>query len=140
MAVRKKTTSSRPPSAGAAPSGTSKRVASKRTAKAASTKKIAVRKPTKTAAATRATEPTANEKSGGSPAVPARTVRTRPRYLDAYLVEDNSGGPPVGVARRTGNVWRSLRFGVSRDEQPAEVFETRAEAGARLLELARTEE
>ena len=58
-------------------------------------------------------------------------------FLDAYLVAENSmDAPPVGVVRKDGNVWRILRFGVPADQQPSEVFATRREAGARLMELA----
>ena len=58
-------------------------------------------------------------------------------FLDAYLVAENSiGAPPVGVVRKDGNVWRILRFGIPADQQPSEVFATRREAGARLMELA----
>jgi hypothetical protein len=57
--------------------------------------------------------------------------------LDAYLVAENSiGAPPVGVVRKDRNIWRLLRFGVHADQQPSEVFATRREAGARLMELA----
>ena len=60
-----------------------------------------------------------------------------PSFLNAYLVAENStGAPPVGVVRKDRNVWRILRFGVPTDEQPSDVFRTRDEAGARLLELA----
>ena len=58
-------------------------------------------------------------------------------FLDAYLVAENSmDAPPVGVVRKDGNVWRILRFGVPADQQPSDVFATRREAGARLMELA----
>ncbi len=58
-------------------------------------------------------------------------------FLDAYLVAENSlGAPPVGVVRKDGNVWRILQFGSPADRQPSEVFATRREAGARLMELA----
>jgi hypothetical protein len=58
-------------------------------------------------------------------------------FLDAYLVADNSvGATPVGAVRKDGNVWRILRFGIPADRQPSEVFATRREAGARLMELA----
>jgi hypothetical protein len=57
-------------------------------------------------------------------------------FLDAYLVAENStGAPPVGVVRKDGNVWRILQFGIAADQQPSEVFATRREAGARLMEL-----
>lgn len=60
-----------------------------------------------------------------------------PSFLNAYLVAENSiGPPPVGVVRKDGNVWRILRFGIPDDQQCREVFATRREAGARLLELA----
>jgi hypothetical protein len=60
-------------------------------------------------------------------------------FLDAYLVAESSlgGAPPVGVVRKDRDVWRILRFGVPNDEQPREVFATRHEEGARLMELAR---
>ena len=58
-------------------------------------------------------------------------------FLDAYLIAENSiGAPPVGVVRRVGNIWRILRFGVRADQPPIDVFATRREAGARLMELA----
>jgi hypothetical protein len=58
-------------------------------------------------------------------------------FLDAYLVAENSmGAPPVGVVRKDGNVWRAMRFGVPASQQPSEVFATRRDAGARLMELA----
>ena len=58
-------------------------------------------------------------------------------FLDAYLVAENSiDAPPVGVVRKDGNVWRILQFGIPSDQQPTEVFATRREAGARLMELA----
>ena len=58
-------------------------------------------------------------------------------FLDAYLVAENStGAAPVGVVRKDGNVWRILQFGIAADLQPSEVFATRREAGARLMELA----
>jgi hypothetical protein len=58
-------------------------------------------------------------------------------FLNAYLVAENSmGAPPVGVVRKDGNVWRILRFGIPADQQPSELFVTRREAGARLMELA----
>jgi hypothetical protein len=58
-------------------------------------------------------------------------------FLDAYLVAENSmGAPPVGVVRKDGNVWWILQFGIPADQQPTEVFATRREAGARLMELA----
>ena len=58
-------------------------------------------------------------------------------FLDAYLVAENSmGAPPVGVVRKDGHVWKILRFGIPTDQQPSEVFATRREAGARLMELA----
>jgi hypothetical protein len=58
-------------------------------------------------------------------------------FLDAYLVAENSiGAPPVGVVRKDGHVWRILQFGIPADHQPREVFATRREAGARLMELA----
>jgi hypothetical protein len=58
-------------------------------------------------------------------------------FLNAYLVAENStGAPPVGVVRKHPKVWRILRFGVSSDSQPRDVFATRDEAGARLIELA----
>ena len=58
-------------------------------------------------------------------------------FLDAYLVAENSmGAPPVGVVRKDGNVWRILQFGIPADQQSGEVFATRREAGARLMELA----
>jgi len=60
----------------------------------------------------------------------------RPTFRDAYLVEESMGGPAVGVVRRDRAVWRVIRFGVSDDRQPREVFATREEAGAHLLELA----
>ena len=57
--------------------------------------------------------------------------------LDAYLVAENSrGAPPVGVVRKDGKVWRILQFEIPADQQPSEVFATRREAGARLMELA----
>jgi len=57
-------------------------------------------------------------------------------FLDAYLVAENSrGAPPVGVVRKDGNVWTILRFGIPADQQPSDVFKTRREAGARLMEL-----
>ena len=60
-----------------------------------------------------------------------------PSFLNAYLVAENSmGAPPVGVVRKDANVWRILQFGVADDQQCREVFATRREAGARLLELA----
>jgi hypothetical protein len=58
-------------------------------------------------------------------------------FLNAYLVAENSSGaPPVGVVRKDGSVWRILRFGISAEQQPTEVFATRREAGARLMALA----
>ena len=58
-------------------------------------------------------------------------------FLDAYLVaEDAIGAPPVGVVRKDGHVWRIMQFGIPADQQPTEVFATRREAGARLMELA----
>ena len=58
-------------------------------------------------------------------------------FVNAYLVAENSiGAPPVGVVRKDGNIWRILRFGVPADQQPSEVFATRRDAGARLMELA----
>jgi len=58
-------------------------------------------------------------------------------FLDAYLVAENSiGAPPVGVVRKDGKVWRILQFGIPTYQQPSEVFATRREAGARLMELA----
>jgi hypothetical protein len=58
-------------------------------------------------------------------------------FLDAYLVAENSiGAPPLGVVRKDGNVWRILQFGIPMDQQSNEVFATRREAGARLMELA----
>ena len=58
-------------------------------------------------------------------------------FLNAYLVAENSiGAPPVGVVRKDGNVWRILRFEIPADDQPSELFATRREAGARLMELA----
>jgi hypothetical protein len=68
------------------------------------------------------------------------TVSPRwPSFLDAYLVAaDSMGAPPVGVVRKDRNVW-ILRFGVPSDQQPREVFATRHEAGARLMELAQQE-
>jgi len=65
------------------------------------------------------------------------TNRTRPSFLDAYLVAENSiGGPVVGVVRKDRNVWGILRFGVPADQQPREAFATREEAGTRLVETA----
>jgi hypothetical protein len=62
---------------------------------------------------------------------------SRPSFLDAYLVAENSRGAlPVGVVRKDRNVWRILQFGIPGDQQPREAFATREEAGARLLELA----
>jgi hypothetical protein len=61
-----------------------------------------------------------------------------PRFLDAYLVAENStGAPPVGVVRKDRNVWRILQFGIPEDQQPSDVFATRKDAGTRLLDLAR---
>ena len=58
-------------------------------------------------------------------------------FLDAYLVAENSiGAPPVGVVRKDGRVRRILQFGIPADQQSSEVFATRREAGARLMELA----
>lgn len=58
-------------------------------------------------------------------------------FLNAYLVAENSrGAPPLGVVRMDGNVWRILRFGIPSDQQSDELFETRRDAGARLVELA----
>jgi hypothetical protein len=58
-------------------------------------------------------------------------------FLDAYLVAENAvDAPPVGVLRKDGNIWRTLQFGVPMHQQPNEVFATRREAGARLMELA----
>ncbi|TDW91090.1 hypothetical protein EV647_4658 [Kribbella sp. VKM Ac-2566] len=63
------------------------------------------------------------------------TNPTRPSFLDAYLVAENSmGAPMIGVVRKHRNVWRALRFGVGADQQPREAFATREEAGAYLLE------
>jgi hypothetical protein len=57
-------------------------------------------------------------------------------FLDAYLVAENSlGAPPIGVVRKD-HVWRILQFGIPADQQPTEVFATRRDAGARLMELA----
>jgi hypothetical protein len=62
---------------------------------------------------------------------------SRPSFLNAYLVAENSiGAAPVGVVRKDRNVWRILRPGVPCDQQPREAFRTREEAGVRLLELA----
>jgi hypothetical protein len=59
-------------------------------------------------------------------------------FLNAYLVADNSRGAPiVGVVRKEGNVWRILQFGLPDSRQSQELFATRRETGARLLELAR---
>ena len=61
-----------------------------------------------------------------------------PRFLDAYLVaEDSPDAPPVGVVRKDRNVWRIIQFRIPDDQQAREVFATRREAGARLLVLAR---
>lgn len=58
-------------------------------------------------------------------------------FLNAYLVaKDSRGAPPLGVVRKDGNVWRILQFGIPTDQQSSELFETRREAGARLVELA----
>ena len=43
----------------------------------------------------------------------------------------------VGVVRKSGNVWRIIRFGVPESEQSREVFATRNDAGRRLIELIR---
>lgn len=64
---------------------------------------------------------------------------TTPSFLDAYLVAANSmGAPVVGVVRKDRNVWRIIRLGGPMDQQPREAFATRAEAGRKLMELART--
>ena len=64
--------------------------------------------------------------------------RANPRFRDAYLVEDADGTrTPVGVARKEGNVWAVLQFGVPVDRQPRDVFATRGAAGQKLVELAR---
>jgi len=63
--------------------------------------------------------------------------RANPRFRDAYLVEDADGTrTPVGVARKEGNVWAILQFGVPVDRQPRDVA-TRGAAGKKLVELAR---
>lgn len=63
---------------------------------------------------------------------------TRPvSFLDAYLVAENSiGASPVGVVRKTGKVWKLLLFDTPSDQQPSDVFATRREAGAHLIQLA----
>jgi hypothetical protein len=64
-------------------------------------------------------------------------ARRQPGCLDAYLVAENSiGAPLVGVVRKDGNVWSILQFAIPADQQSSEVFATRREAGARLMELA----
>jgi hypothetical protein len=63
----------------------------------------------------------------------------KPTFLDAYLVANRTGDVLVGVVRRDRHVWRIMRFGLPVDQQPQEVFATRAEAGSRLLELAQTD-
>jgi hypothetical protein len=61
---------------------------------------------------------------------------TRPSFLDAYLVAENSmGATPVGVVRKDRNVWKIMQFGIPRDQQCREAFATREEAGMRLMEL-----
>ena len=57
------------------------------------------------------------------------------------MVEDADGThTPVGVARKEGNVWAILQFGVPMDRQQREVFATRGAAGKKLVELARAAE
>jgi hypothetical protein len=64
---------------------------------------------------------------------------SRPAFLDADLVAENSrGAPPVGAVRKDRTVWRILQFGIPDDQQSGEAFRTREDAGARLLELAGT--
>jgi hypothetical protein len=58
------------------------------------------------------------------PSVAARLARRR-------------GPDGCGIVRKERNVWRILRFDVPGEAQPEDVFATRQEAGARLLELAR---
>ena len=61
----------------------------------------------------------------------------RPSFLDAYLVAtDSMGSEVVGVVRKSRNVWRIMRFGVSDEKQPRDVFATREEAGQALLALS----
>ena len=63
---------------------------------------------------------------------------SRPSFLDAYLVvADAMGSPPVGLVRKDRNVWRIMQFELPVHSQPREAFATRAEAGQRLLELAK---
>lgn len=73
------------------------------------------------------------------PLMTTTPAAARAAFLNAYLVAaDAVGSPPIGVVRKDGNVWRVLRLGVPADQQPREAFATRAEAGARLMELERS--
>lgn len=65
-------------------------------------------------------------------------VEPAPRFLDAYLVATGPGDETVvGVVRKSGNVWRIIRFGVPEREQSREAFATRIDAGRRPIELTR---
>jgi hypothetical protein len=60
----------------------------------------------------------------------------KPRYRNAYIVEGNFTGPPLGAVRKHGSVWRIYLFGKRLEDQPREGFASRQDAGVRPLELA----